>query len=298
MRSFYSGMTALVTGANGFVGSHVVRALLDIGARVVAMVRPNATLARLAAVRHSISLTNVPVAADTVFHLAASGVDGRGGGTVIEDNVALTRRLLTESVSFHPRRFVHCGSCFEYGPGLKQTETAPLEPLNDYGVAKSACTLLVNSHARRLPVVTLRLFTVYGPGEDRRRLIPTALSHAREGSVMPATPGHQSRDFVYVSDAVDAILRAAIAPVASGAVFNVCTGVATPIRDAVETVFDVAGGGQASFGSIPQREPEWMELSGDPRKARDILGWQSVTGLADGVRLILAGDQEGSTAAA
>src|SRR5689334_5106682 len=135
----------LVTGGAGFVGSQLVRRLLEAGDDVAVYVRRSGALTRIddllewvEVVRGSDPLPSV----STIYHLAASGLrPGDDPADVAASNLLLTERLLEHAGSCQAERFVQCGSCFEYGPGERFPEDAPLRPISAYGASKAAASL-------------------------------------------------------------------------------------------------------------------------------------------------------------
>jgi len=299
-----------VTGAAGFVGSHLVGRLVRLGCRVTALVRPASGLSRLQAVRHLVRLVECDLAAvkaqqlhhqipeaQVIFHLAAAGVDQarQDSLAIVRTNVLGTLELLQLARTLGVERFVNCGSCFEYGGGRDLAEDRASAPANEYAASKVAAGALAHAFFRqhRLPVVSLRPFTVYGPLEGNHRLIPQVIRKALDGGDIALTEGRQTRDFVFVDDAVDAFLAAAVAGDAVGGVFNVCTGVETAVRDLVCLLLQLSGStAKPVFGAIPYRPEELWTQSGSPVLAHQKLGWQARISLEEGLRRSLAWYQQ------
>jgi nucleoside-diphosphate-sugar epimerase len=301
MRSL-AGRPVVVTGAAGFIGSHLTRRLIAMDCHVLALVRPGSNLWRIGDVLDRLEVMRAdladlekhPLPADwsdteVLYHLAAAGVDPQrhDAAAMLATNVTGTLRTLQAAHAAGVGRFVYCGSCFEYGPGMRQSEDAPPTPNSEYGASKAAAWMLVHAFGRRysLPVVSLRPFTAYGPCEARHRLVPYTITRAIDGSSMDFTSGDQTRDFVFVEDVVDAFLRAAIAPEATGETFNVCSGLATSVRDVVSTILEMTGSTVVPrFGTRPHRETEIGTLSGDPSRAAHRLRWRATTPLQEGLQ--------------
>ena len=186
----------LVTGGAGFVGSHLVRRLLESGADVSISVRPGSDLWRVDDVLESIrvvsSMEPLPEA-EVVYHLAAAGVHpDADAAAVVETNVLGTLRVLEHARTTGVERFLYCGSCFEYGPGEGLSEDATLRPISEYGAAKAAGSLLtLAARARARPAgrgrpAVHRLRAARGglptrPVLDPRRRSTAARSASRRG---------------------------------------------------------------------------------------------------------------------
>ena len=290
--------TILVTGANGFLGANLIRRLLEDAVRVVALVRPTADTWRLGGVLDDVELIRAELldkagvpAVDAVVHLAAAGVAGGvDDRAVLEANVLGTHGAVELAVRAGASRLLYCGSCFEYGPGEGHRESDPVRPISIYGASKAAGWTVVQAVARQhgLSVVGVRPFTVYGPYESMHRLVPsTCLSLVREEPVR-LTAGTQQRDFVFVDDAVAALLAVLSSP-AEGETFNICSGTPFSVSDVAERLVELHGGGSALLrGALPSRAVEFETLSGDPSRMRAIVGWSASTDLDTGLSRTLA----------
>lgn len=300
-----AGRRVLVTGAAGFLGSHLVARLMDGGAEVCVLDQPNARrwsaldraelAARLRAdVRSLAEPTHDRVLGeiDVIFHLAAVGVTGDVSDVrqVVTGNIDGTLAALLAAQRFRSR-LIYCGSCFEYGSGARWAEDAMPAPTTEYGAAKAAGWMLANAFARRtgIDVVSLRPFTMYGPMEPPGRLIPSVVRHALAARPIDLTPGDQLRDFVYVGDAADAFVAAATTDEAVGETFNVCTGSAVSVRDVVRRVLAATGSrSDARFGALSYRPTELAVLSGDPTRAEQVLHWRAQVSLDEGLARTIA----------
>ena len=151
------------------------------------------------------------------------------------------------------------------------------------------CTSAAQTHAT-LPaatrISTLRLYSAYGPFEDPRRLLPSLIVHGRRGVFPPLVNPQTARDFVYVDDVVEAILLAAQhGRVASGAIYNVGTGVQTTVGEAVEVARRVLTiSGEPQWGSMPARVWDTDTWVADSRKIRTELGWEPRDTVESGFR--------------
>lgn len=299
-----AGKQVLVTGATGFIGSHLTRRLVSEGARVAVFMRAPSGHGTLADVLDRVSVHEVDICneeavreavaricPEVVFHLAAIGMSEPflSPPVAVRVNVQGTLHLLEAAHQCGVTRFVHSGTAYEYGDAANAD--APnkevLEPVNTYAASKAAARAFVRLYARvyELPTVTVRLFAVYGPGQPPKTLISLAVCAALEDRDFPMTPGEQMRDFVFVSDVVEGYLRAAVTDGIEGATFDMGTGQARTIREVVMRLFELAGSrAQPLVGALPYRPRETMKQVADVGPAHERLGWRATTTLDDGLR--------------
>lgn len=294
-------MRALVTGATGFLGSHLVGHLVRQGNAVAVLVRPGSDRWRIHESLPDVrilegDLTSVDSwAADaaefcpeTVFHLGWHGVGNRhrNDATQLEGNVQAAVGLARLSVRLGCRAFVGLGSQAEYGPHEGTLdETASTSPTTLYGAAKLAAYHLcrVTLQPTSVRFAWLRLFSCYGPKDNPEWLIPSLISTLLERRLFSLTAGQQLWDYVFVTDAVRAIARVGACDEAQGA-FNLGSGTALPLRWIVETVRDLIDPGlPLGFGEVPYRPDQVMHLEADISRLRQIVGWEPQVTLADGL---------------
>jgi UDP-glucose 4-epimerase len=300
--------TALVSGVTGFIGAALARRLIGAGIRVFGLVRPTSSLARLAVSpglevievggpsRADLGRALAGIRADVVFNLAAAGVHGAADPDELHSgNAGLLLNLLQEVAGWTITRFIHAGSCSEYGPvepPARLVEKSPLYPSSPYGAAKAAAWLRGRVQAGQLglPLVGLRLFGCYGPGEAPWRLVPYATGKLAAGEPVDLTPGDQVRDFLHIDDVVSALWSAAIAGLPSGSVFNVCSGQPTSVRALVGLLTDVLHrpASLLHWGARPARgdEPAW--IVGDPAAFHRATGWAPRLSLRAGLEQTVA----------
>jgi nucleoside-diphosphate-sugar epimerase len=294
----------LVTGASGFVGAAVVRLAVCRGLRVTALVSPRSRLDRLAPCADDLAIVradiadagalNAAVAAarpDACVHLAAAGAVERCDDldVLMAVNALAPARLARALADAGCRRLVTAGSSSEYGtPAGPMDEREACDPDDPYGVAKLAGGLLARVVARDhgLETAHLRLFSVYGPGEDPRRLVASVVHALLRGRAVDLTPGEQVRDFVFVDDVAEALLGATVAPGVDGLTANLGTGVQTTVRDLCLRLADLAGADPAllRFGARPYRDGERFAWRAATERAQRGLGWRARTALEDGLR--------------
>jgi dolichol-phosphate mannosyltransferase len=294
----------LLSGATGFVGANLARHLLHQGHTVHLLVRPGAPSWRLAGIsaevrQHEADLTDVAtlerIAAATrpewVFHLAAFGAYSWQTDTLqmVQTNLTGTINLVQACMRVGFDAFVNSGSSSEYGfVEHAPAETQRLEPNSHYAVSKAAATLFCRHTAQQhgLHIPTLRLYSVYGPYEEPRRLIPSLILHGLRGELPPLVAPDTARDFVYADDVCDAYLRAAAQPNQEpGAIYNVGTGTQTTLHEVVEVARALFGIEAApQWGTLECRQWDTATWVADSRKLRETLGWQPRTPFAEGFR--------------
>lgn len=306
----------MVIGANGFIGTHLVKALSSNGWEVDAVYRSEGgTLAPDGTGRvnprpvRAIDVDLPPLIAstkpDVVLNLAASGV---GRSTSPRDlkagNEGIVSTIMRAVDPTHTTRVLHAGSWSQYGSPNSAAaidETHPLLPTTAYGEAKLEAEIagLALAAASGVPFVSLRLFNVYGPGEHPSRLIPHVVDALLKRTRVELTDGLQVRDFVHVSDVAAGFVAWSTKPdVAISSAYNVATGIGTPVRAVVEDATRTVGAPAdlLDFGAKEQRIGEPATVIGDASAMTKATGWLPLVtvtaGVSDTVRWIM---DDGST---
>lgn len=303
--------SALVTGATGFIGSVLVEHLLAHKVETACLLRASTKSANARPLPKQVRTIEVEsfapselkrklagFSAEAVFNLASYGVQqrDRDPGLLIEGNVGVLAWLLEVTAGWPLRRFVHTGSCSEYGFPEREkesiSESRPLRPTSLYGAAKAAAGMFGTALAAHLsvPFVTLRLFGAYGPREAPDRLIPYLIRKLQQDQSVDLTPGEQVRDLLYQDDVVAAFLAAVESTsVQSGEVYNVCSGQPIRVRDVGEAVADALGAPRSMlhWGERAYRndEPKW--LVGDNRRFAAATPWRPQVTLEKGIRRMI-----------
>ena len=182
--------------------------------------------------------------------------------------------------------FVQIGSSDEYGDAsAPQNEAQREAPISPYSLGKLAATQFLQMLYRTegFPVTALRLFLVYGPGQDQQRFLPQIIMGCLHGRVFPTSEGMQLRDFCYVDDVVDGIYAALTSSSTHGEVFNLGSGYPRSIRSMIEHVVQLVGAGTPRFGDVPYRQGENMALYADISRITERLGWEPQVSLNDGL---------------
>lgn len=288
----------LVTGAAGFIGTHLVRRLLADGHRVLAVDRRPPLLKEAGDQRLQVVVADLltadlePLVCDATYvvHLA-----GRPGvreswaefSAYARGNIETTQRLLESLRGKNVRKFVLASTSSVYGSAaMPAVEDGPIRPISPYGTTKQAAELLCDLYGRTaaIPWVALRYFTVYGPGQRADMAFDRWLRAAMDGLPLPLFgQGEQVRDFTYVSDAVEATVRAAVGQ-AEGMAVNVGGGSQVPIREAIRLIGAITGRPlrlehlSAAPGDMPL-------TCADTRRMERELAMRPVVALPDGLRL-------------
>ena len=245
-------MNILVTGSSGFIGTAVVKALINEGYNVFCLARPNSSIkikdVNIISIKDN-TIEGFKLALqsnyfDFIINLASYGVR-RGDDNLslmIDGNINFLANLISVLPN-KPKMIINVGSCSEYGVienGIYVDESAQINPNTLYGAAKSASTIVGNSLAisQGLKFISLRLFGVYGEGEAEYRLLPYIVNNLKNNVAVELTSGEQQRDVLYIDDVVNAFLRTIenYKKFPSNASYNVCSGVPVKVKDFIEYI--------------------------------------------------------------
>jgi nucleoside-diphosphate-sugar epimerase len=292
----------LITGAGGFVGAAAAKAAVAAGHEVIALVRKHS--ARLAPIANKISVERIDLSdgravanlldaakPDVVIHTAWEGVGGAlRAGDIQLDNIRTTVALADAAIAAGARKFVGIGSQAEYGRyDRKIVETDLPQPTMLYGAAKLAASHLAAQRCREAGVsfAWLRLFSVYGPGDNPNWLIPSTAASLVRGKAPQCTAGTQKWDYLHIDDVADGALAAAVTECATG-VFNLSSGNPVAVRAIVEMLRDVAAPElELTFGEIRFGRDQIMHLEGDNRRLRVATGWIPKISIGEGLRQVV-----------
>ena len=301
------GTFDVVTGAAGFIGSHLVDLLLDRGRTVVGLdsfdpaYSPNQKRANLAAASQHpsfqleigdlrlVDLAALLAGAGTVYHLAArAGVQdswSEGFAETWEINVAGTQAVLDAALNAGVHRVVMASSSSVYGDTATPGGPRTVSPISPYGASKAACEHLGAVYARRgLDIVALRYFTVYGPRQRPDMAMHRIFESVRSAGAafVRRGSGSQTREFTFVRDVAAATAAAGWLSAAAGQTFDIGGGAPASLNDVIATVGDLAG------TPVPVRTV--ARPAGDPQAtsaqcapARRLLDWRPVTSLHRGL---------------
>jgi nucleoside-diphosphate-sugar epimerase len=292
----------LILGGHGFIGSHLLARLSELGAKITAVcfskekakqdLDYHVVYADLSDATTLSDLKNM--AFDYVFNLSGY-IDHtpyfKGGRKVMNSHYVGLMNLLDVLDRSKLKGFVQIGSSDEYGNlASPQLETYREAPISPYSCAKLSASHLIQTLARteNFPGTVLRFFLVYGPGQDNARFLPQIIQGCLDDKAFPTSKGEQLRDFCYIDDVVDAMILAATCEKAKGEVFNIASGDPVSIKSMIQKITTLVGKGKPQFGEFPYRSGENMSLYADITKAKQLLGWAPSTDLSEGLQKTIA----------
>ena len=304
----------LVTGAGGFIASHLVERLVRAGASVRAFVRYNSrndigmlkflppdVFSRIEMIRGDLrdaeAVRGAVKGADTVFHLGAliaipySYIHPR---EVIDVNIMGTTNVLMAARDFDVRRVVHTSTSEVYGTAqyVPIDEKHPLQGQSPYSASKIGADRIAESFYRafNLPVVTIRPFNTYGPRQSARAVIPTIITQTLTRDEIKLGSLEPSRDFTFVTDTADGFVKIAEAENVLGEEINLGNDNTIRIGDLVEKIFDILGKHPKIVTDVQRIRPgksEVMKLWASNEKAKRMIGWEPRISLDEGLRVTI-----------
>jgi dTDP-glucose 4,6-dehydratase len=299
-----------VTGAGGFIGSHLVEVLLKAKARVRAFVRYNSRqdsgLLNLLSpellpgcelvfgdLRDSDAVDKASQGIDTVFHLGAligipySFIHPR---EVVDTNVIGTLNVLLSSQRHGIKKIVHTSTSEVYGSALYTPidEKHPLQGQSPYSASKIGADKLAQSFycTYNLPVATIRPFNAYGPRQSARAVIPTIITQALTKDTVRLGSLEPRRDFTFVTDTVNAFLRIAAAPQAIGQELNIGSDADISVGELAAKIIALIGRETPIVTDTERVRPERSEVQrlwADARKAGELVGWKPQVSFDEGL---------------
>lgn len=298
----YSPTTILVTGATGFIGRHLAARLVSDGYNVIGtyfrVLPRNAPeisgvkyvqldLNDESSLRNLFSTRNI----DSVFHTAAAGVSTQDEHLreIFSINTVGTGLLGNAALKAKVRSFIYLGSAFEYGSSnVPLTEESLVKPVNLYGASKAAGWMVLDTLYRLqgLPLMSIRVFTTYGPGEQKKKLVPYVIHNLLNHNPVLLTSGQQIRDYLFIDDLIEATIKVWSLN-KPGEIFNVggSQESAIQIRELVEQIVIMSGAplNLCQFGDAQRTRHDPPYLVADVRKINNLTGWKANTPLEMGL---------------
>jgi NAD dependent epimerase/dehydratase len=304
------GRHVLVTGAGGFIGSHLTEQLVRAGAKVRALVHYNgrndwAHLEKLDAdVRDSLDVVSGDIrdpffvqsivsGCDVIFHLAALipiPYSYMAPAEFVSTNISGTLNVLEAARRHGTARVLHTSTSETYGTAIYTpiNEKHPLQGQSPYSATKIGADKIAESYYRSFgtPVVTVRPFNTYGPRQSARAFIPTVVTQALSRDVIRVGSLDPVRDMTYVADTADGFVRAASAPDIEGMTINLGSGRAVTMGALLRLILEVVGRNVPVEEEQARKRPtnsEVMQLIADATIAHEKLGWTNRVPLEQGV---------------
>ncbi len=301
----------LVTGAGGFIGSHLVERLVELGAHVRAVVRynsrndwgmldisPPSVKSRVEVCPGDITdpfwTLRTVEGCEVIFHLAALiaiPYSYIAPEQFVAVNCTGTLNLLEAARRLGVEFFVHTSTSETYGTAqfTPINEKHPLQGQSPYAASKIGADKLVESYhlSFGIPAAILRPFNTYGPGQSARAVVPTIISQGLDGDTIRLGLLTPRRDLNYVKDTVEGFIKIAESPAAIGEVINLGSGTAVSIKELADRIIGLLGGNKQVIHDEARLRPpasEVMELLCDNRKAQALLGWQPRVSLEEGLQ--------------
>lgn len=315
----WSDKKVLVTGAGGFIGSHLTERLVELGARTRAFVRysssgscgwldqsplQNDIEVVLGDIRDQDTVTNALAGVDIVFHLAALiaiPYSYQAPLSYVRTNVEGTLNVLQAAQRAESEVVVHTSTSEVYGTArtVPIDENHPLQGQSPYSASKIGADKIAESFhlSFGLPVVTVRPFNTFGPRQSARAVIPTIITQAFNGSEIRLGNLEPTRDLNFVADTVDGFVKAAVTPKAIGETINLGSGREISIRDLAALILKLMNRDIPIALEDARVRPENSEvdrLCADSRKGQAILGWTPKYSLEEGLSATIEWIRENS----
>lgn len=297
-RSANSFSRILVTGGSGFIGRHLIKALIDSETRINVVSRkdidlPSGAILHIGDLRDPIFVNDCIMTCkpSTIFHLAANkersplfSAFSRG----LEDNLISSLNIFEAANKLEGlNSIVVLGTAEEYGNNnCPFVEDMRELPVSAYSFSKMCVTKLCEVLHRlyRMPFVIIRPSLAYGPGQSADMLLPALIKSLIGNKAFPMTAGEQTRDFIYVSDLVDVIIKAAQSEKLIGRVTNVGSGSSVKLKDVALRVEQILGrSGMVQLGTLDYRQGEIMDYVVDNSKIKELLDWAPRVSLEEGL---------------
>lgn len=298
----FSKKRVVITGANGFIGSHMTMRMLAEGANVHVMVRESSDLWRLDKMSKDIELYKVDlrnggeveknmrkIKPDYIFHMAAYGVDSRQKDyiTAADTNIIGAINMLNAAIAVDCEKFINTGTSMQYGnKSIPIRETEHYSPSNIYGSTKGAATIVVHQIAAEndMNISTIIPFGVFGENEGSHKFFPHVILSALGGESIELSLCEQYRDYCYIENIIDGFLMVATNENAKNEIFNIGSGDLYQLKYYVNLMAErMDCKGDIKYGSVEYRKNDLWSPLPDISKITDVLGWSPRVSLSDGI---------------
>ncbi|PKM83382.1 MAG: CDP-abequose synthase [Firmicutes bacterium HGW-Firmicutes-14] len=302
MKGAFTNKRVLITGASGFIGSHLVKRMIEENAQVFIIARNGSDLWRIEnlikdTIIHKADIRDLDkvesciknIRPDYVFNMAAYGVDARQKDYFIaaDTNIIGTMNILNSLIPLGCKKFINIGTCMEYGDKKDIIgEDCHLEPFNIYGSTKAAATMLSHQIAaeNNIDIVTLRAFGVFGENEGSHKFFPHIILSLLNNTDVNLTGCEQYRDYCYIENIIDGLLLAALDVTVKNEIFNIGTGVIFQLKYYVDKIYKrMETSSKPNYGAVPYRSGEVWKPHPDINKIKSVLKWEPRIGFDEGL---------------
>jgi nucleoside-diphosphate-sugar epimerase len=282
----------LIIGGTGFIGYHLAKKCLKKNFKVTSISKNQPKKIRfLKKVKYIICdinnkkiLKKIDNNFDYVVNLGGY-VDHKNKQETYRSHYLGLKRLTKIFIKKKIKKFIQIGSSMEYGRVKSpQKENFNCYPESIYAISKFLSTkhLITLYKKKKFPAVILRLYQVYGPNQDKNRLIPIIIDSCKNNKSFPCSSGVQLRDFLFVDDLIDAILRCLDKKV-EGKIINIGSGKIIQVKKIINQIVNFYKAGKPLFGSIKLRDEEMLRVFPSLLSARKFLGWKSKVSFGKGI---------------
>jgi nucleoside-diphosphate-sugar epimerase len=288
----------LIVGGTGFIGYHLAKKSIEIGWQVTSIsTKVPLKKRRLKKVKYIIcDITKKNILKKKVknyynYIVNLGGyVDHLNRDKTFKSHYIGCKNLTEIFFDKKPLAFLQMGSSGEYGRSMSpQYESSACKPKLIYGQAKLLASryLIKIFREKQFPVIILRLYQAYGPKQDFNRLIPIVINACIKNKKFPCSDGKQKRDFLYVDDVTNAIIKALKNKKAIGQIINIGTGKPKKIKNIIENIKKNLKGGYPQFGKIKLRKDEILTIYPSIKKAKNILNWKPKMPFDKGLKITI-----------
>ena len=294
----------LITGATGFIGSNLTRKLIELNYETNVFIRRSSNLWRISDLKEKIKIYEVDITnasqikislakikPDVILHLASAGLYGGVSSPpkiLITTNIIGTANLIEAARNTRVKLFINTGSSAEYGPkNSPMKESDSTNPNTFYSFTKLASTLYsqMATGSFNLPILTLRIFSPFGPYDDPSRLITYVSTRAIKNDPLFLSEPTSARDYIYISDVVDAYIKAIMSKSAIGQIINIGSGHQTTVSRISKEILKITKSrSKIYWKSQPKRLQDSPVWQADIKKAIKLLKWQPRTKIYEGLK--------------
>ncbi len=292
----------LVVGGTGFIGYHVIKEAKKRGWKItsISLRKPNKKRFHKGVDYKQVDITNfdslkkkININYDFVVNAGGYGRHpnfNREGEKLFNAHFLGTINLIKILLKKKIKRFIQIGSSAEYGKEKSpQNENSQSIPRTPYALAKFSCTHFLKNfnQINNFPSTILRFYLVYGPNQNRNRILPQVIDNCLKDKKFPTTKGDQYCDFCFIDDAVKAIFKAMSSKKINGEIINIGSGRPIKIRHVINTIHRLIGKGKPQFGKLKYNKDINMKIYPNIKKAKRVIDWTPKVNFIQGLKLTI-----------